>query len=124
MISLAFASSTWIAAYAFEPSRTVLKPFSDMDVVRNRVQPVFQKILASSSRPARQMVKRLPILANANAERLTVSLAEATTFRAFIKPITFGGKLYLTYQFMKFIKNNEDEEKVVGRSERKMISAK
>ena len=85
---------------------------------------MFQKILASSSRPARQMVKRLPILANANAERLTVSLAEATTFRAFIKPITFGGKLYLTYQFMKFIKKNEDEEKVVGRSERKMISAK
>jgi len=70
------------------------------------------------------MVKRLPILANANAERLTVSLAEATTFRAFIKPITFGGKLYLTYQFMKFIKKNEDEEKVVGRSERKMIRAK
>ena len=32
--------------------------------------------------------------------RLTVSLAESLMFRGAIKPITFGGKLYLSYKFV------------------------
>ena len=44
------------------------------------------------------------MLAKTDPTRLTVALAESLTLRAFIKPITFGGKLWVTYEFMKFVK--------------------
>jgi len=49
------------------------------------------------------------MLAKTDPTRLTVALAESLTLRAFIKPITFGGKLWVTYEFMKFVKRKSDE---------------
>ena len=49
------------------------------------------------------------MLAKADPTRLTVALAESLTLRAFIKPITFGGKLWVTYEFMKFVKSKSEE---------------
>ena len=42
----------------------------------------------------------MPALRAANPERLTLSLAESLMFRGAIKPITFGGKLWLSYRFV------------------------
>ena len=49
------------------------------------------------------------MLAKTDPTRLTVALAESLTLRAFIKPITFGGKVWVTYEFMKFVKRKSDE---------------
>jgi hypothetical protein len=46
--------------------------------------------------------------------RLTVSLAESLMFRGAIKPITFGGKLYLSYKFVVWGK-----ERAAARSAKK-----
>ena len=95
MFSIAFAASTWVAAYGIQPSKTLCQPFSNVSAIKNNVQPVFLKMLETSSKPARQAVKRIPMLAKADPARLTVALAESLTLRAFIKPITFGGKLWI-----------------------------
>jgi len=95
MFSIAFAASTWVAAYGIQPSKTLCQPFSNVSAIKNNVQPVFLKMLETSSKPARQAVKRIPMLAKADPTRLTVALAESLTLRAFIKPITFGGKLWI-----------------------------
>jgi len=105
VFSIAFAASTWVAAYGIQPSKTICQPFANIGAIKNNVQPVFVKMLESSSGPARAAVKRIPMLAKADPTRLTVALAESLTLRAFIKPITFGGKLWVTYEFMKFVKS-------------------
>ena len=105
VFSIAFAASTWVATYGIQPSKTICQPFANIGAIKNNVQPVFVKMLESSSGPARAAVKRIPMLAKADPTRLTVALAESLTLRAFIKPITFGGKLWVTYEFMKFVKS-------------------
>jgi len=105
VFSIAFAASTWVAAYGIQPSKTICQPFANIGAIKNNVQPVFVKMLESSSGPAKAAVKRIPMLAKADPTRLTVALAESLTLRAFIKPITFGGKLWVTYEFMKFVKS-------------------
>lgn len=109
IFSIAFAASTWVAAYGIQPSKTLCAPFANVNVIKNNVQPVFLKMLETSSKPARRAVKRIPMLAKTDPTRLTVALAESLTLRAFIKPITFGGKLWVTYEFMKFVKRKSDE---------------
>ena len=109
IFSIAFAASTWIAAYGIQPSKTLCAPFANVNVIKNNVQPVFLKMLETSSKPARRAVERIPMLAKTDPTRLTVALAESLTLRAFIKPITFGGKLWVTYEFMKFVKRKSDE---------------
>ena len=106
---IAFAASTWVAAYGIQPSKTLCQPFANVHVIKNNVQPVFLKMLETSSKPARRAVERIPMLAKTDPTRLTVALAESLTLRAFIKPITFGGKLWVTYEFMKFVKRKSDE---------------
>ena len=109
IFSIAFAASTWVAAYGIQPSKTLCQPFANVNVIKNNVQPVFLKMLETSSKPARRAVERIPMLAKTDPTRLTVALAESLTLRAFIKPITFGGKLWVTYEFMKFVKRKSDE---------------
>ena len=62
----------------------------------------FEKALAFSDKKLAKMtwLKKVPIVKNAAPRRLTVSLAESLMFRGAIKPITFGGKLYLSYKFV------------------------
>ena len=56
-------------------------------------------------------LSKVPIVKNAAPRRLTVSLAESLMFRGAIKPITFGGKLYLSYRFVQRTKTLGKEEK-------------
>jgi hypothetical protein len=39
---------------------------------------------------------------------LTLGLAESLMFRGAIKPITFGGKLYLSYKFVQWTKRSKN----------------
>ena len=115
MISVAFAASTWIAAYAIEPSRTVLKPLAKTKVAE-KAAPLFRKTLAAAAKQTAKATTRVPALRAANAERLTLSLAESLFFRGCIKPITFGGKLWLSYQFIVWTKT-------VGRNAAKPLAS-
>lgn len=89
-------------------------------MIKNNVQPVFLKMLETSSKPARRAVERIPMLAKTDPTRLTVALAESLTLRAFIKPITFGGKLWVTYEFMKFVKRKSDEGTTTEKTTKKL----
>jgi hypothetical protein len=115
VISVAFAASTWIAAYAIEPSRTVLKPLAKTKLAA-KTAPLFRKTLAAAATQTAKATTRVPALRAANAERLTLSLAESLFFRGCIKPITFGGKLWLSYQFIVWTKT-------VGRNAKPLASA-
>ena len=120
VFSIAFAASTWVAAYGIQPSKTICQPFANIGAIKNNVRPVFVKMLESSSGPAKAAVKRIPMLAKADPTRLTVALAESLTLRAFIKPITFGGKLWVTYEFMKFVKRKSDEGTTTEKTTKKL----
>jgi len=66
-------------------------------------------------------LKKVPIVRSASPRRLTVSLAESLMFRGAIKPITFGGKLYLSYLFVRWTKDVAAERRArlgIGGAER------
>ena len=55
---MAFAASTWIAAYAIEPSRTVLKPLAKTKVAE-KAAPLFRKTLAAAAKQWKQQQQQL-----------------------------------------------------------------
>ena len=58
----------------------------------------------------------LPLANLSSQRRLTVSLAESLMFRGAIKPITFGGKLYLTYKLVMWGRERAVEMSTQARS--------
>lgn len=103
MISIAFAASTWIGCYATQPSTTVLRPLGGTALAK-KVAPTFRRALDFAATRTAKATMRVPALRAANPERLTVSLAESLMFRGAIKPITFGGKLWLSWRFVVWTK--------------------
>ena len=69
-----------------------------------KVAPTFRRALDFAATRTAKATTRVPALRAANPERLTVSLAESLMFRGAIKPITFGGKLWLSYRFVVWTK--------------------
>ena len=59
-------------------------------------------------------LKKIPVVRNAAPRRLTVSLAESLMFRGAIKPITFGGKLYLSYKFVMWGKERKERKEAAA----------
>ena len=105
VISVAFAASTWVACYGIQPSATICRPLAKLPIAA-KAAGAFEKALAFSDAKVGKMtwLKKVPIVKNAAPRRLTVSLAESLMFRGAIKPITFGGKLYLSYKFVQWTK--------------------
>ena len=104
---MAFAASTWVMCYAMQPSLTLAKPLRALPFAE-RAAPVFRKTLEVAAAQTVKMTRRVPMLAKANPERLTLGLAESLMFRGAIKPITFGGKLYLSYKFVQWTKRSKN----------------
>jgi len=87
-----------------------------------KVAPTFRRALDFAATRTAKATMRVPALRAANPERLTVSLAESLMFRGAIKPITFGGKLWLSWRFVVWTKTLGGEEaakKREGGKERK-----
>ena len=103
VISVAFAASTWVMCYALQPSLTLARPLRALPLAE-RAAPVFKRTLEIAAAQTVKMTKRVPMLVKANPERLTLGLAESLMFRGAIKPITFGGKLFLSYKFVQWTK--------------------
>jgi hypothetical protein len=106
VISVAFAAFTWSTCYAIQPSVTLMTPLSKLPIA-SKAAGAFDKALAFSDKKVASMgwLKKVPLVKNAAPRRLTVSLAESLMFRGAVKPITFGGKLYLSYQFVMWGKD-------------------
>tara|TARA_B100000003_G_scaffold160832_1_gene146539 strand:+ start:2663 stop:3265 length:603 start_codon:yes stop_codon:yes gene_type:complete len=107
VISVAFAASTWIGCYAVRPSTTMLRPLRETGVGK-KLAPTFRRALEAAATQTARATTRVPALRAANPERLTLSLAESLMFRGAIKPITFGGKLWLSYRFVVWTKTLGD----------------
>ena len=112
---ITFAASTWVAAYQFQPSKTICQPFANIEAIKKNVQPVFVKMLEFGRSTAFSGQKNTDVSESESdaVDRRVVSL----TLRAFIKPITFGRKLWVTYEFMKFVKSKGGGGGVVGEGE-------
>jgi hypothetical protein len=122
VISVAFAAFTWTACYGIQPSVTLARPLAKLPVA-GRAAGAFDKALAFSDAKVAKMrwLKKVPIVRSASPRRLTVSLAESLMFRGAIKPITFGGKLYLSYLFVRWTKDVAAERRArlgIGGAER------
>jgi hypothetical protein len=123
VISVAFAAFTWTACYGIQPSVTLARPLAKLPVA-GRAAGAFDKALAFSDAKVAKMrwLKKVPIVRSASPRRLTVSLAESLMFRGAIKPITFGGKLYLSYLFVRWTKDVAAERRarlgIIGGAER------
>ncbi len=107
VISVAFAASTWIGCYVARPSTTMLRPLRETGVGK-KLAPTFRRALEAAATQTARATTRVPALRAANPERLTLSLAESLMFRGAIKPITFGGKLWLSYRFVVWTKTLGD----------------
>ena len=120
VISVAFAAFTWASCYGIQPSVTLVRPLRALPGA-SRAAGAFDKALAFSDKKVAGMtwLKKIPVVRNAAPRRLTVSLAESLMFRGAIKPITFGGKLYLSYKFVMWGKERKErkEEAAAERAE-------
>mmetsp|Transcript_9949 Transcript_9949/g.24534 ORF Transcript_9949/g.24534 Transcript_9949/m.24534 type:complete len:161 (-) Transcript_9949:92-574(-) len=106
VISIAFAAFTWSAMFGLQPSVSLSRPLAKLPLA-GKAAGLFEKALVFSDKKVAAMgwLKKIPIIKNANPRRLTVSLAESLVFRGAIKPITFGGKLYMSYMFVRMGKD-------------------
>lgn len=95
VISLTFAGFTWGCCYYLQPSKALVEsPIAQAlpDRTKQSIKWQFERARG----PANRMVARVPRVGQGS--RLAVSLAESTTLRAFLKPVTVGGKLVATWQ--------------------------
>jgi len=105
VISVAWAGGVWGACYGIQPSVTVCKPFAKLPAAE-KVAGAFHKALVFSDTKLAKMswLTKVPLVRNAQPRRLTVSLAESLVVRAGVKPVSFGAKLYFSYQFVLWTK--------------------
>ena len=104
MVGMADPSSKYLASDPeAEASSPVDKPTSPP-----RGISVHNVALEAAATQTARATTRVPALRAANPERLTLSLAESLMFRGAIKPITFGGKLWLSYRFVVWTKTLGD----------------
>ena len=115
VISVAFAAFTWASCYGIQPSVTLVRPLRALPGA-SRAAGAFDKALAFSDKKVAGMtwLKKIPVVRNAAPRRLTVSLAGSLMFRGAIKPITFGGKLYLSYKFVMWGKERKERKEAAA----------
>ena len=105
VISVGWAGAVWGACYGIQPSVTVCRPLAKLPMA-SRVSGAFDKALTFSDAKLEKMtwLKKMPAVKHAHPRRLTVSLAESLVFRGAVKPVSFGAKLYFSYQFVLWTK--------------------
>ena len=125
VISIVWAGAVWGACYGVQPAMTICKPLSKLPAA-GKVSAAFDKALMFSDTKLAKMtwLTKAPVVKHANPRRLTVSLAESLMFRAAVKPISFGAKLYFSYQFVlltkkvgvsfKEMQKRKEEEQAAG----------
>jgi hypothetical protein len=99
VISVGWAGAVWGACYGIQPSVTVCRPLAKLPMA-SRVSGAFDKALTFSD----AKLEKMPAVKHAHPRRLTVSLAESLVFRGAVKPVSFGAKLYFSYQFVLWTK--------------------
>ena len=108
LVSVAFAAATWQACYALQPSLTAARPLGRAlpPAARAKVSEAFSHALGlAEAQVAKQAwLTRLPVVRRAEPQRLVVSLAESLTMRGLLKPLTLVGKIWVSYEAVKFTK--------------------
>ncbi len=102
LISVAFAAAMWSACYSLQPALSVARPLGRAlpAAARAKSGSAFSAALGAAERQvARQAwLRKLPVVRDAEPRRLVVSLAESLLARGGLKPLTFVGKLWLSYK--------------------------
>ena len=108
VISVAFAAAVWSACYQVQPALTLSKPLGRVlpPAARANTASLYTAALgAAEKQVVRQAwLRKLPLVRSAEPQRLVVSLAESLVTRGAMKPITFVGKLWLSYEAVLFTK--------------------
>ena len=102
LISIAFAAAMWSACYGARPARLVAAPLSRAlpAAARGRAAAAYSRALDAAGAQVRRRawLQRLPRVRSADPSRLVESLAESLVARGALKPVTFVGKLWLSYK--------------------------
>ena len=102
LISVAFAAAMWTACYVVQPARLVAAPLSRAlpAAARARAAGAYTRALGAAGAQVRRSawLQRLPVVRAAEPSRLVESLAESLVARGALKPLTFVGKLWLSYK--------------------------
>jgi hypothetical protein len=108
VISVAFAAAVWSACYQVQPALTLSKPFGRVlpPAARAKTASLYTAALGAAEKQVirQAWLRKLPIVRSAEPQRLVVSLAESLVTRGAMKPITFVGKLWLSYEAVLFTK--------------------
>ena len=109
LISIAFAAAMWSACYGLRPARLVAAPLGRVlpAAARARAAGAYSHALHAAGAAVRRRstwLQRLPVVRQAQPERLVEGLAESLVARAALKPATFVCKLWLSYKAVLLIK--------------------
>ena len=102
LISVAFAAGAWTVCYHAQPALRLATPLGRVlpTAARAKTASLYAAALgAAEQQVVRQAwLKKLPLVRAAEPQRLVVSLGESLVGRGFLKPVTFVGKLWLSYE--------------------------
>lgn len=117
LISVAFAAAIWSACYGARPARLVAAPLARVLPVaaRGRAAAAYSRALEAAGAQVRRRawLQRLPGVRSAEPARLVESLAESLLARAALKPATFVGKLWFSYQAVLLTKRRTPKAKAL-----------
>eukprot|EP00037_Helgoeca_nana_P036490 m.11622 g.11622 ORF g.11622 m.11622 type:complete len:164 (+) comp7455_c0_seq2:419-910(+) len=97
-MSVTLLIGAWGLCYMTRPSVALAGQFSRVAALRPAAEPFKNLVLSAQSRVnSAAWIRRTPLLRNADAGRLAVSLAESSVVRNVMRPLTIPGKLWITW---------------------------
>jgi hypothetical protein len=102
LISVAFAAAAWAACYNVQPALRIATPLGRAltPAARAKTASLYAAALSAAEKQVvrQTWLKKLPLVRDAEPQRLVVGLGESLVARGFLKPVTFVGKLWLSYE--------------------------
>ena len=102
LISVAFAAAAWTVCYHAQPALRIATPLGRVlpAAARTKTASLYATALGAAEKQVLRQawLKKLPLVRDAEPQRLVVGLGESLVARGFLKPVTFVGKLWLSYE--------------------------
>ena len=102
LISVAFAAAAWATCYHAQPALRIAMPLGRVlpAAARTKTASLYAAALGAAEKQVLRQtwLKGLPLVRDAEPQRLVVGLGESLVARGFLKPVTFVGKLWLSYE--------------------------
>lgn len=117
-VSIGLLAITWTACYYIQPMKTpIFTPVTQaVEASGNSIVIGLRTTYAKALVAAEGVIAKAPMVRgrDVDTQRLATALAESSVFRKFVKPITFPGKLWVTWRIMEILPLRKPSDKTAA----------